>query len=104
MLATMQLGFDFDRAPQHKRPRRRVEQAAQLERVQRGIGAAVLEFCREHSTFRGADLCDFVRARCGGTPESAARILRQLRRQGLVDYENTDRAESLYTVRRVKDR
>lgn len=97
----MQLGFDFNAAPAPKRKRARVEQARELDRVLKGIGAAVLDFCRAHPVFRNAELCDYVRGRCGGTPESAARILRQLRRQGLVEYENTDRAASLYTVRRV---
>lgn len=102
MIAVMQQAFDFDSRPVRRR-RARVDNAQQLDRVMKGIGAAVLDFCRARSVFRGADLCDYVRQRCGGTPESAARILRQLRRQGLVEYENTVRAGSLYTVRRVSN-
>lgn len=77
------------------------EQEQQLQRVTGRIGASVLRFCRSRigSTFTAADLAGHVVSECGGAPGSADRVMRDLRRKGLVDVELVDRAASLYRIR-----
>jgi hypothetical protein len=70
-----------------------------LTRVAARIGAAVLEFCGRTSQFHMADLAAFVEGRIGSVaPDSAGRILRQLRRAGTVNYRVVDRSASLYEI------
>jgi hypothetical protein len=78
------------------------EQDAQIARVHASIGAAVLDYCRRNREFHGDELCDHVKATCGGSAESARRIMRDLRRQGRLDYTNVSRAASRYRVEWVK--
>lgn len=76
-------------------------QDQQLSRVSDRIAGAVLDFCKAHTTFRGAELCDYVREQCGGSPESALRVMRDLRKRGALSYKNVDRGRSVYTVWRA---
>lgn len=76
--------------------------AAHLERVSSRIGAAVLEFCREHKTFHAGELHRHVEVKTGvSAPASADRILRDLRQRGVVNYRVVSRRESLYEVTEV---
>ena len=74
-------------------------------RVRDRLRPVVLEFCRLHlfDTFRMQELNDFVRARSVGAPESAGRILRMLRADGIIDCDVVSRSQSLYIIRAVHD-
>ena len=80
------------------------EQAQQLARVSGRIGECVVAFCRSRvgSTFRAAELAQYVQEACGGAPASADRVMRQLRAQGYLDVQLEDRAGSLYRVVQVR--
>jgi hypothetical protein len=69
-----------------------------LVRVRSRLGAAVLEFCRSRlgQTFHAAELHGAVPY---AAPASAEYTLRELRRDGVVDYQVVSRSESLYLVR-----
>ena len=75
-----------------------------LERVKSRIGLLVLEFCRKHRTFRMENLRNFISSETSGhvAPASPDRILRQLRREGFLDYRVLSRKESLYRVEEVR--
>lgn len=83
--------------PTHPRP-----EDAHLSRVRHGIGPAIASWLRQLGaghTFHAADLRAHVAATCGETaPASADRILRALRRDGVVAYEVLSRRESLYLL------
>jgi hypothetical protein len=97
-----QLGIDF-------------EQREHLERVSSKIAKSVLAFCRHAEAnvqqgpdgrdlagiFYGEQLRMWVRDRTGIAPDSAGRILRDLRQRGVIDYQVLDRRASLYCVTRV---
>lgn len=76
------------------------EQAEQLSRVRSKIGKVVLEFCQRRvgKSFHSQDLAEFVEERAGSAPASPDRVLRDLRRRGLVDYRVVSRAKSLYEI------
>jgi len=75
------------------------EQTEQLDRVTSRIGRAILEFCGANPEFRAEELRHHVGLTCGSSaPASADRILRDLRRRKLVNYEVVDRRASLYRV------
>lgn len=81
----------------------RAEQQANLARVNRNIAGIVTAFCRERlhegrEEFRMAELTTFVNERSATAPDSAGRILRDLRRNRVVDYTVVNRAQSLYKV------
>lgn len=77
-------------------------QAGHLERVSSRIGAAVLEFCQSNRTFHAGDLHRYVAETTGITaPGSADRILRDLRKRGVVGYRVISRRESLYEITSV---
>jgi hypothetical protein len=72
--------------------------------VSERIGAAIVAFARAHlgETFHADDLRRHVRAAVGEVaPDSASRILRDLRQQGVVAYELVSRAKSLYRITAV---
>jgi len=79
---------------------------ADRDRVYRGIGAHVLGFFRDLvgrrncSEFFMSELGAWVKARVPTAPDSPSRILRELRRQGVLDYEVVDRSKSRYRVTR----
>lgn len=82
------------------------EQADNLERVKLNQADIVLAFARDllasgQSEFHMAALQAHVAGRTASAPASPDRILRQLRRDGLLDYEVIDRASSLYRLRMV---
>ena len=76
----------------------------ELQRVSGRIAQSVITFCRLHegSTFRGSELSEYVTARCGGSPSSSDRVMRQLRSEGAVDVELVSRAGSLFRVKAVR--
>ena len=78
-------------------------QTQQINRVKRKIGQLVTDFVyevwqRSEKTFYVGELQQYVRARLPAAPASPDRILRQLRREGMLDYEVIDRSASRYRV------
>jgi hypothetical protein len=68
----------------------------------------VLRFCASRlllgaPTFRMEALTEYVADEVPAAPASPDRILRQLRAEGLLDYEVIDRAGSLYRILSVKE-
>lgn len=82
--------------------------AANLQRVTDNIANEVLFFCKyvlRHNggRFVASTLLTHVRTMIGNVaPDSPSRILRELRRQGRVDYEVVSRRASLYRVVAVR--
>ena len=79
------------------------EQSKQLVRVESRLATTILQWLefRLHAdapTFHAADLCEFVSTNCGGSPESAMRILRQLRKSGHAHVDLLSRSESKYQI------
>jgi hypothetical protein len=85
-----------------------MSQAANLQRVSDNIAHHVIFFCRRRlrttrAMFRADDLVTYVQSRMVlVAPDSPSRILRELRRQGRVDYVVVSRAASLYRVVAVR--
>jgi len=82
------------------------EQQHHLTRVTDNIGATVVEFCQRRlgSGFCAAELRGYVTQRHPLiAPESPGRILRELKKRGVVDYELVSRAQSLYRMVSVRD-
>ncbi len=76
-----------------------------LERVSSKIAQHIVTFCRRRvgSTFRMDELRRYVATRVRNTaPDSPSRILRSLRKKGLVSYRVESRKNSLYRVFAVK--
>lgn len=74
---------------------------AELERVSERIGEAIKDFCRRHvgQTFHADELRQHVRSCVGEVaPDSAGRVLRDLRQRGVIAYQVVNRAKSLYRV------
>lgn len=68
-------------------------------RVSSRIGGAVVEFCRANRMFHAGELHRHVELATGvSAPASADRILRDLRKRGVVNYRVVSRGESLYEV------
>ncbi len=88
----MQTAIDFD-------------QPAQLERVSDRIAEVVHKFCALRfggsKRFHMEDLTKYVAGFVQAAPDSAGRILRQLRRQRRVSYRVVNRAASLYEIEGV---
>ena len=76
------------------------EQTENLGRVRDSIAPHIIRFIRERSgqEFRGCELQQYVAYHCSGfvAPGSPDRILRDLRKRGVVDYELLSRSRSLY--------
>lgn len=75
------------------------DQDTQLARVNSRIAEHVVAFLAEVGgvgTFRAADLQQYVSDRMTAAPGSADRILRKLKRDGLIDYVVLNRRGSLY--------
>ena len=90
--------------PLFARPSPREAGTASLERVTSRIGAAIVEFCaaRVGQTFHADELRAAITAACGVVaPDSASRILRQLRLTNRIRYVVLSRRESLYKVEGV---
>jgi hypothetical protein len=79
------------------------EQAENITRVRDSIAPHIIRFINERSgqEFRGADLQQYVAAHVNGfvAPGSPDRILRDLRKRGVVDYELVSRSQSLYRAK-----
>src|SRR4029434_524457 len=70
-----------------------------LVRVSSRIARAIVQFCQEHKEFHADELRAAVTQATGSTaPGSADRILRDLRKRGIVDYVVVSRRKSLYRV------
>lgn len=83
------------------------EQQRQLGRVTARIAPAVLAFCRtrwhRNKRFHMTELQRHVADNVTGTsPDSPSRILRHLRRQGVIDYEVENRRDSRYLLTRCE--
>jgi hypothetical protein len=78
-------------------------QDQELARVEGKLGAFILDWCRAHLVageprFHLAELAEDVECQFGGAPDSASRILRQLRARGHIAYRVVDRRASLYEL------
>lgn len=80
------------------------EQTENLERVSARIGGRIVAFCRHRidngdRTFHMIDLTEWVSSDpCPTAPDSAGRILRDLRQRGVVRYRLLSRSKSWYEV------
>lgn len=86
----------------------RAEQQANLNRVGHNIAGLVADFCRSRfregsAEFHMSDLTTYVNARSLIAPDSAGRILRDLRRRRVLSYEVVSRSQSLYRITGVSD-
>lgn len=82
------------------------EQAENLKRVYGNLHEAVLAFVKLHeerALFNMIALTKWVQGNSSFSlaPDSPGRILRELRREGLIDYEVVNRAASLYRIKRA---
>jgi DNA-binding PadR family transcriptional regulator len=76
--------------------------AEHLERVCSTIQPLILEFCAGRREFHMTELADFVQRRAVFVaPDSASRILRKLRHEGLIQYTVVDRRASRYRIEEV---
>lgn len=76
-----------------------MSQQMELFRVSERIGELVLEFFRAiniDETFHAEDLENFVSKYVKSTPGSATRVMRDLRKKGVLNYSLVKRSESLY--------
>lgn len=79
------------------------EQQTQLNRVETNIGKTIKAFFTGRLSgpmrqFRGDELRQFVNDNTNKTvaPASADRVMRSLRRQGVINYRLVSRSQSLY--------
>jgi hypothetical protein len=75
------------------------EQQMQLFRVTDRIGELVIEFFGSVAiggTFHAEDLRKFVDSHCKSAPGSADRVMRSLRKKGVINYTVINRTYSLY--------
>lgn len=76
------------------------EQTQQISRVNHAIASYVTAYLKlkEGKEFHATDLYTYVHDQVGGyiAPDSPARILRDLKKRGLVNYEVLSRSRSLY--------
>jgi len=74
-----------------------------LSRVSSKIEEHVFSFCLQNAEFHMETMTKWVKDRIIGlAPDSPARILRMLRKKGLVDYEVVSRKDSLYRIRNIQ--
>ena len=81
-------------------------QGAHLKRVRQKLAPVVLAFCLRRldmgrPQFTMASLATYVLARAIAAPDSPSRVLRDLRRRGIVACDLVSRRESTYRVRKV---
>ena len=79
-----------------------IEQQQQLHRVSGAIANTVLEFfdsMTEGQAFTNRELHDFCGQRCNVAPGSADRVMRSLKKAGMVNYEVVNRNRSTYCKR-----
>ncbi len=76
-------------------------QQANLSRVRSVIAPLILEFCKSRGVgtqFHMEELTRFVRSAFPSAPDSAGRILRDLRQEGELNYKVVNRRQSLYEI------
>jgi hypothetical protein len=74
------------------------QQRKQLRRCTSALGNAILDFCRVKKTFHMDELQRWVTSKVHSAPSSTDRVLRELRKQGQLDYEVVSRKDSLYKI------
>jgi len=83
------------------------EQVENIARVYSKLAAHIVEFFRINgplSEFHVDHLRRWISLRYPGTaPDSAGRIMRDLRQRGLIDYIVVNRRQSLYRITAVQD-
>jgi hypothetical protein len=80
-------------------------QPANLARCKAVIAPVILDFWKGKGTgtrFHMEELTNFVRARVPAAPDSAGRILRDMRQGGELNYSVVDRRKSLYQIEEVE--
>lgn len=84
----------------------RQEQAEQLARVSGRLAEPVAGFVRAHigQMFHAHELCDQLAMDGYLAPESAMRVMRDLRARGVINYRVVDRSQSLYEALPVEGR
>lgn len=92
-------------APTSPAQAEREEQAAQLDRCAGRLADEILAWLRRRlevaPVFHASDLVLHVQHKLGGSPESALRVLRELRRQKRAFVVVESRSASRYCVERV---
>jgi hypothetical protein len=74
-----------------------------LHRCAQKIEQTVIRFCVGAGQFHIDELRQFVEAHTGPiAPDSPGRILRQLRKRGIVSYEIVNRSQSLYRINHLQ--
>lgn len=80
-----------------------MSQTAELSRVSTNIRGHIIAFTKERlqwgqPKFRMPELHDYIRRNARVAPASPDRVLRQLRKQGVVSYQVVNRAASEYEL------
>lgn len=77
-----------------------VDQQKEIDRVSSNLASAIIMFCSCNHMFHADDLRRYVGLviASNSAPASADRILRDLRKKGLVNYRVVNRQRSLYEV------
>jgi hypothetical protein len=81
-------------------------QPRELKRVKSEVAPLILAFWKEKGNgaqFHMAELTKFVAARTTIAPDSAGRILRDMRQGGEINYRVVSRRESLYRIEETKE-
>lgn len=93
----LQRAFSFE---QIERVERAEEQRAQLDRVSDALAPKIVSWAlaRVGREFVSSELHEAV----GGAPASADRVLRDLRKRGVLGYELVNRARALYRLTFVR--
>lgn len=81
--------------------RQDAEQDDLLAAVTSRLESAILDFCALHQqqTFHADDLRQYVAEQVGVcAPGSSDRVLRKLRKDGIINYDCLSRSKSLYVV------
>lgn len=78
-------------------------QPRELKRVKEGIGLYVYQFCKQrldegNLEFTIEELSVYIKQHQTCAPDSASRILRLLRQDGIIRYRVLDRSRSLYII------
>lgn len=80
-------------------------QSAELERIASRLAELIISFCTDRLAvapeFNMVELTAWVSRHVVAAPDSAGRILRDLRKRGLVRYKVTNRRASTYRVEGV---
>ena len=72
--------------------------AEEHERVKSAIRKHIIAFCYPGRRFHMDELTRYVRGQVPTAPDSAGRILRALRQDGVIDYRLVSRRDSEYEI------